>query len=154
MTVTTYVIAGIAKLRYGGIEWMTGDTLRNHVAYSWTRLELLGGSGSPLAPWAVRNDAILPPMAAASVLVELGAPVALVGRRRRDAWVIAAWSMHAAIFALMLVGFPAPLFLVAFAPMYRLERLADPIARWLADRRRRPRRSRPGQRIQAGRLDS
>ena len=36
---------------------------------------------------------------------------------------IAAWLMHVGIFAFMLIGFPFPLFLVAFAPLYRIERL-------------------------------
>jgi hypothetical protein len=31
--------------------------------------------------------------------------------------------MHAGILAFMLVGFPYPLFLVAFAPFFRIERL-------------------------------
>ncbi len=56
-------------------------------------------------------------------LIELGAPVALLGGRIRTAWVIAAWLMHAGILAFMLVGFPYPLFGVAFAPFFRIERL-------------------------------
>ncbi len=121
--VTTYVIAGIAKLRLGGFEWALGDTLRNHIAYSAVRLDLLGGSGSPLAGVVVRNAWILPPMAALSVVIELAAPVALVGPRLRNVWVAAAWSMHLAILATMLVGFPYPLFLVAFTPFFALERV-------------------------------
>ena len=92
--VTTYVIAGIAKLRLGGLEWALGDTLRNHIAYSAVRLDLLGGSGSPFAGVVVRNAWILPPVAALSVLIELAAPMALVGPRLRNVWVAAAWSMH------------------------------------------------------------
>jgi hypothetical protein len=125
VVVTTYVIAGIAKLRYGGIEWMTGDTLRNHIAYSATRLEVLGGSASPLASWAVGTAWLLPPLASASVLIELGAPLALLGGKWRNGWVASAWTMHAGIFAFMLVGFPSPLFLIAFAPMFPLERVPD-----------------------------
>ncbi|MGA9278926.1 HTTM domain-containing protein [Ilumatobacter sp.] len=120
--VSTYVIAGIAKLRLGGIEWAVGDTLRNHIAYSAVRLELLGGDGSPLAGVAVRNPWVLPPMATATLLIEFSAPVALLGGWWRNAWVIAAWLMHIGVFALMLVGFPYPLFLVAFAPFFELER--------------------------------
>jgi hypothetical protein len=41
----------------------------------------------------------------------------------RDAWVVAAWLLHAGVAALMFVVFPYPLFLVAFAPFFRLERL-------------------------------
>jgi hypothetical protein len=31
--------------------------------------------------------------------------------------------MHVGILVFMLIGFPMPLFLVAFAPLYRIERL-------------------------------
>ena len=119
----TYVIAGVAKMRYGGIKWVTGDTLRNHIAYSATRLELLGGWASPAASMVIDAAWLLAPMAALSVLVELAAPVALLGGRWRNGWVVAAWLMHAGIYVLMLVGFPSPLFLVAFAPLFPLERL-------------------------------
>lgn len=129
--VVTYVVAGIAKLRLGGVEWALGDTLRNHIAYSAVRLDLLGGNGSPIAGVVVRNAWILPPMAALSVLIELAAPVALVGARWRNVWVAAAWSMHLAIFATMLVGFPYPLFLVAFTPFFALD---EAVARWPARR--------------------
>ena len=121
--VVTYVIAGVAKLRYGGIEWVTGDTLRNHIAYSATRLELLGGWASPVASLVVDAAWLLAPMAALSILIELTAPIALLGGRWRNGWVVAAWLMHAGIYVLMLVGFPSPLFLVAFAPLFPLERL-------------------------------
>ncbi len=119
--VLTYAIAGIAKLRYGGLEWMVGDTLRNHIAYSAVRLDVLGADPAPLARLAVDHAWVLPPMAVGSVLVELAAPVALLGGLYRSAWVAAAWLMHASILATMLVGFPAPLFLVAFAPLFELE---------------------------------
>ncbi len=125
VVVVTYVIAGIAKLRYGGLDWVGADTLRNHIAYSATRLELLGEAPPPLAAWAVRSPGLLRPAAFVSVLIELAAPIALVGRRGRNRWVAAAWLMHVGIYATMLVGFPSPLFLVAFAPMFELERLAQ-----------------------------
>jgi hypothetical protein len=121
--VITYVIAGFAKLRYGGLDWMFGDTLRNHVAYAAARLNLLGGSPSPLAGWAVRLDGIWPFVAAVTIVIELGAPVALLGGRIRTAWVAAAWLMHLGVLVFMLIGFAFPLFLVAFAPLYRVERL-------------------------------
>ncbi|MFN3255800.1 MAG: hypothetical protein ACE37B_08890 [Ilumatobacter sp.] len=127
--VITYVIAGIAKLRYGGLDWVLGDTLRNHVAYSAARLDVLGASPSPLARPAVRFDEVFPIAAAATVAIELLAPLALFGATLRNVWVAATWAMHLGIFALMLVGFPYPLFLVAFAPLYDLERLPPAIAR-------------------------
>ena len=123
VTVATYVLAGLAKLRLGGLEWMVGDTLRNHVAYSAARLDLLGGTPSPLGRRLVAQAWLFPPLATITVLVELAAPVALLGGRLRMAWVVAAWLLHAGVAALMFVVFPYPLFLVAFAPFFRLERL-------------------------------
>ena len=61
VTVLTYVLAGVAKLRLGGLGWMVGDTLRNHVAYSAARLDLLGGTPSPLGKAPRRAGVALPP---------------------------------------------------------------------------------------------
>ncbi len=124
ITVITYVVAGVAKLRYGGVEWMLGDTLQNHVAYSATRLDLLGGDPAPLAGPLVRQGWLFPPLATATVVIELAAPLALLSAQLRRLWVISAWLMHLGILALMYVLFPYPLFGLAFAPMYRLERIA------------------------------
>ena len=135
VVVVAYVIAGVAKLRYGGIEWIASDSLRHHIAYSAARLELLGGAPSPLARPFVEQAWLLPPMAGASVAVELAAPVALLGGRLRTVWVVSAWLMHAAIAALMLVGFPYPLFLVAFAPFFELERAVERVRGWWRARR-------------------
>lgn len=139
VTVTTYVLAGVAKLRIGGLDWMFADTLRNHIAYSASRLELLGETPSalgravvPLGPW-------LRPLAVLTVVLELAAPVALLGGRLRTAWVLLTWVMHVGIAALMFVAFPFPLYGVAFACLYRLEALPAGLrhaARW------RPRRIR------------
>lgn len=123
VTVATYVLAGLAKLRIGGVDWIWGDTLRNHIAYSAARLELFGEASSPLGRAVVPLGAWLRPFAVLAVLLELAAPVALLGGRLRTAWTLLAWSMHAAIAALMVVVFPFPLFGVAFACFYRLEDL-------------------------------
>jgi len=129
--VVTYVIAGVAKLRYGGLDWVFGDTLRNHVAYAAARLDLLGGTPSPFAGLGVRLEWVWPVAAAATIFIELAAPLALLGGRIRTAWVIATWLMHVGILAFMLIGFPMPLVLVAFAPLYRIERLWTQRPSWL-----------------------
>lgn len=123
VTVATYVLAGVAKLRLGGIEWMDGDTLRNHIAFSATRLGLLGGDYSPVAKAMVEHSWLLTPAASLVVLLELSAPIALLGGRVAVAWVAATWVMHVGIAATMFVVFPYPLSLIAFAPFFRLERL-------------------------------
>jgi hypothetical protein len=105
------------------IAWLDGDTLRNHVAYSATRLRVLGGTPSPLAGPMMKIGWLFTPLAVATLVVELGAPLALLVTRLRVPWVALAWCMHVAIAATMFVVFPYPLALIAFAPLFRLERL-------------------------------
>ena len=122
VSVATYVLAGVAKLRYGGTAWITGDSLRHHVAYSAVRLQLLGGDPSPLAGPLVEHGWLFRPAAAITVVLELAAPLALIGRRWRTGWVTGTWLLHAGIAATMFVVFPYPLSLIAFAPLFDLER--------------------------------
>jgi len=129
VTVATYVLAGVTKLRVGGLDWMLGDTLRNHIAYSAARLELFGEASSPLSRSVVQLGSWLRPFAVLAVLIELAAPVALVGGRLRTTWTVLAWTMHAAIAALLFVVFPFPLAGVAFACFYRLEHLPGSVRR-------------------------
>ncbi len=123
ITVVTYALAGVAKLRIGGTAWLDGHSLRNHVAYSATRLRVLGGTPSPLAEPMMRVGWLFTPLAVATLVIELGAPLVLVVSRLRVPWVALAWCMHFAIAVTMFVVFPYPLALIAFAPLFRLERL-------------------------------
>jgi hypothetical protein len=149
VVVLTYVIAGIAKLRTGGIAWLDGDTLRHLVAYDNLRKDLLGDVHSPLGTWLVAYPWVFPPLAIATVAIELGSPVALLGGRWRTAWVIGAWLFHVGVLALMAVVFPYPLSGVAFAPFFHLERLR--VERLVPPRLRAPGRplGRPASRPQA-----
>jgi hypothetical protein len=123
VTVATYLLSVLAKFRLGGTAWMFSDSLRNHVAGSVARAELLDAPAPPLGRWLVAYEWVFPPMAVLAVLVELASPIALVKGRLRDIWVASAWIMHVSIALLMYVVFPYPLFLVAFAPFYELEHL-------------------------------
>ena len=58
--------------------------------------------------------------------VELGAPLALLGRRCGVAWAAAAWLFHVGVFALMAIAFPYALSGIAFAPLLPVERLRLP----------------------------
>jgi hypothetical protein len=123
LTVTTYVLAGLAKVRLGGMGWLTGDVLRNQVAYDNLRKELLGDLHSPLGGWLVHYGWVFVPLAALTVAVELAAPVALRGGRVRTVWVALAWSFHVGIAALMAISFPYQMLGIAYAPLFRCERL-------------------------------
>jgi hypothetical protein len=122
--VITYVLAGWAKIRHGGTDWLFGDVLRNQVAYDNLRKELLGSPHSPLGGWLVRFDWLFPPAAIATSVVELGAIVVLVDdRRTRWVWAIGAWAFHAGVLATMAISFPYPLSFVAYAPLFAVEHL-------------------------------
>lgn len=138
ITIVTYVIAGIAKLRYGGVDWLGGDTIRNHIAYSAARLDLIGGTPPLLAEFVVRHGWALGAFAVGAVAVELAAPVVLIGHRSRNVWVAAAWLMHIGILLTMSVGFPSPLFGAAFAPFFALERVVPFLAGRARQLRRQP----------------
>lgn len=123
-TVVGYVVAGVAKVRYGGSEWLVGDVLRHHIAFDNLRKVLLGDHHSGLGGWVVRFDAVFPPLALATVLVELAAPLALLGGRLRTVWVVGAWGFHVGIVALMAIAFPYHLTGLAYAPLFAVEGLA------------------------------
>ena len=123
ITVTTYFLAGWAKLENGGLDWALGDVLRNQVAHDNLRKILLGDTHSPIGARLVEHGWIFPPLAVMSLAVELGAPLALVGGRVARAWSGAAWLFHVGVLALMAVFFPYPIFGVAFAPLFAVEEL-------------------------------
>ncbi len=127
ITVATYVIAGIAKQRNGGLHWITGDVLRNQVANDNLRKIVLGDTYSPIGARLVAHAWMFPPMALGTMIVELGAPLALIRGRIRTVMVGAMWFFHVAILGVMAILFIYPLTIIAYASLLRPERLADAV---------------------------
>jgi uncharacterized membrane protein YphA (DoxX/SURF4 family) len=139
ITVLTYLLAGWAKLHTSGLDWVTGSLLRDQIAQDNLLKELFGATSSPLAGPLLSHAWLFPPMAAFAVAVELGSPLSLLGGRWRDIWVVAVWIFHVGILVLMTTFFPYQLSGVAYASMFRVERLPRSLgARF---------RNRPGDRI-------
>jgi hypothetical protein len=138
ITVSTYVIAGIAKQRNGGLHWITGDVLRNQVANDNLRKIVLGDSYSPLGGSMVAHGWLFPPMAFGTMVIELGAPLALLRGRIRTVMVGAMWFFHVAILGIMAIVFIYPLTVIAYASLLRPERLADAVLARVRARRLRP----------------
>jgi hypothetical protein len=134
ITVFAYVLAGIAKLRVSGSDWATGDILRNHIAHDNLRKLLLGDSYSKLGAWTARHGWLFPPLAVMTLVVELGAPLALLRGRIAKGWSLAAWSFHVGVLALMWILFPYQLFFVAFASFFEPERWVARVGRTFARR--------------------
>ena len=122
-TVLTYALAGWAKLRYGGIDWLDGDVVRLQVAYDTLRKARFGAppTGPTLA--ALEHPWVFAPVAALTVCLELFAPLALLRPRLATPWAIGMWLLHLGIAVLMRIAFTYPLVLIAFAPLFRVERL-------------------------------
>ena len=126
VTVTTYFVSGVAKFRFGGgLDWIDGDRLLRLVAHDNLRKRLLGDAYSPIAEHLVGHPALFRLAAAATLAIELGAPLALVlGRRARYGWIAGAWSFHVGVLATMAILFPYQLCGIAYASMLPAERLA------------------------------
>jgi len=122
VTVIAYALAGVAKLKLAGGTWFAGELLRAQIAYDNLRKIELGTQVSPLGPWLVRHHGVFRALALMTMLVELGAPAALLRRRIATAWVLMAWGFHVSVLALMSISFPYQLCGVAFVSFFRVER--------------------------------
>jgi hypothetical protein len=123
LTVLTYFLAGIAKLRESGLAFVGGETLRNYVAFDNVRKAELGSAYSPLGAALLGFPRLFALLSVASFGLELGAPLALLSRRVGRLWAAAAWAFHLGVLALMAIGFTYQLSFVAFAAFLDLERL-------------------------------
>ena len=138
LTCATYLLAGIAKLRIAGLAWLDGEQLRNQIAVDNLRKAVLGAATAPLARLFVVHPDGLIGLSVLTLAIELGAPLALLGRRIAWLWLWGAWAFHAGVVLSMNVWFPYPLVGVAFLPLARPERAIA----WLLARRESRRRSR------------
>jgi hypothetical protein len=134
VTVTTYFIAGWSKLHNAGLGWVTNDTLRMYVAFDNLRKVELGAGYSWLGTTLAQHGWLFPPMAAMSLLVELGAPLALLHPRVGRLWCIAAWSFHLGVVVLMAIVFHYPLLGVGYASFFPVEALHARWRRWATTR--------------------
>jgi len=130
-----FFAAGLAKLRYGGLEWITS----NNMSILLTRAFYHASDADPLtrAGLAIaRRHWLSSALAASTVAIELGFPLALVSRRARMLFVPAAFCMLVGIRVLMGPTFGG--FLLATVFWIPWERIAVRV-----DLRRSVRRSAP-----------
>jgi len=125
LTVITYLLAGIAKLRLGGLQWSDGEVLRNYIATDNLRKLLLGDVYSPIAVPLLGYESMFRGLAVLTLLLELGAPLALLGGRIRTGWVALVFGFHVGIVALMAIVFPYPLSGIGYASFFRVEKLSE-----------------------------
>ncbi|MCU0685329.1 MAG: HTTM domain-containing protein [Polyangiaceae bacterium] len=136
ITALTYVLAGVAKLRNGGLGWAAGESLRVWIGIDNLRKMELGDVYSPLGFALLRHPWVFAPFATFTLAVEFGAPFALAGRRPATIWCVSGWLFHAGVLAFMGILFAYPFSGIAFAPFFRAERLVEALR--LRFRRRWP----------------
>ncbi|HLV68707.1 MAG TPA: HTTM domain-containing protein [Polyangiaceae bacterium] len=123
ITVVTYVLAGLAKVRLGGAGWMSGELLQAQIAYDNLRKIELGSFHSPLGAALVTETWLFAVLSWLTLVVELGAPVALAGGKLALGWALSAFGFHLGVVALMAIAFPYPLSFVAYLSLFRAERV-------------------------------
>jgi hypothetical protein len=137
ITVLTYLVAGVTKLRQSGLEWVTSDLLRNYVAYDALRKIELGSTHSPLGAGLVLHGWLFKPFAGFSLAIELLAPLALLSPRLARPWIVCALGFHVGVLAVMAIFFPYPLFGIAFASFLPVERMSEALRQRVQRRARR-----------------
>ena len=134
ITVVTYVMAGIAKVVGPlGWEWATGEGLRTQIAFDGLRKELLEDGAPALAFVVMASLPLSAALAFGSLVLELGAPLALLGARLGWLWALGAFAMHWGIYAIMGIEFWYPMLGFAFASFLVDDRLVSRVARWRAE---------------------
>jgi hypothetical protein len=124
LTLTCYFLAAVAKLKGPlGRRWVTGEALRSQVAVDGLRKELLGSSAAPLARTIYERVELYRLLAVGSMLIEAGAPIALLNQRLARLWALGALGMHWGIFMIMGIRFRYQMSGVIFAPFFEPERL-------------------------------
>jgi hypothetical protein len=120
VTVMTYVLSAVTKLRYSGWAWIASDVVRNVVGWVALRNDVLGLPSSIVGPQLLQFPWLFNAIAALTVAIELGAPLAFVARCR-TLWMMSAVLMHWGVLALMLIPFPYHLFGLAYLPFLEVE---------------------------------
>jgi hypothetical protein len=133
-TALVFLAAGLAKLRYGGLEWIWSSNLSivlTRAAYHVSDADPITRLGLEIAghEWLSRT------VAAATLIVELGFVLALLSRTARAIMVPAAFAMLIGIRVLMGPTFGGFLIVNVFWVPW------EPVLEWLADRVRNRKRS-------------
>lgn len=129
LTAATYLLAGVAKLRIAGTDWLDGELLRNHIAVDNLRKALLGDHIAPLAHVFLDHPAELIVFSVLTLVIEVGAPLVLVSRRLGYVWALGAWGFHVGVVLMMNIWFPYPLAGIAFLPLLPAERVIAAVIR-------------------------
>jgi hypothetical protein len=119
-----YLLAGIAKVAGpSGWGWAHGDGLRRQVAVDGVRKEVYGSSAAPAAYALYRHKHLFTGFAVGSLVLELGAPLALLNRKLGKLWALSMFGLHWGIRVIMGIKFRYQMSGVSFTPWFEVERV-------------------------------
>lgn len=122
-TVATYFLAGLAKVFSElGWSWISGEALRSQVAVDAIRKELLGSQGGPLFELLYPYTGFFLLLGIGTMIIELGAPFALLRSRLGKYWAVLTWLMHWGIYFIMGIRFQYQMSGLIFLPFFEIER--------------------------------
>jgi hypothetical protein len=127
----TYLLSGMAKL-YGstGWGWVSGGQLRRQVAMDQIRKNIYGShKGTAVAQALYPHRNLFTAFAVGALVLELGAPLALIHPKVGRLWAVSTFGMHWGIRAIMGIKFRYQQSGASFAPWFNLEHLLAPVRR-------------------------
>jgi hypothetical protein len=126
-----YVVAGVAKIAgKSGISWANGENLRDQVTMNGLYYEVLMGGAEPITFQVYGWDKAFFAAASLTLVVELGAPLALLHRYLGYLFVVSIMAMHWSILWIMGIPFRYQLWGCAFACFFEW----DSIIGWITSR--------------------
>jgi hypothetical protein len=124
VTTLTYFVSGVAKVSGPlGLAWGTGESLRSQIAYDVWRKQLLVADHPTLIFSVYDQLWLFTALGVGTLIVELGAPLAVLSGWIALLWVPSAFLMHQGIQLLMGISFEYQMSGVAFAPFVPWARL-------------------------------
>lgn len=119
-----YVIAGIAKVRgKAGWDWALGGNLRDQITMNGLYYDVYKGSAREITYHVYGWDDAFMAAAVMTLVVELGAPLALLTKKLGYLYVVSVMSMHWSIMFLMGIPFPYQLYGWAYVCFFDWDRI-------------------------------
>jgi predicted DCC family thiol-disulfide oxidoreductase YuxK len=123
ITIGSYILAGLAKvmgeLTWG---WIDGSAMRSQIAVDALRKEMFGGVATPLFEFLYPYTILFTIMGIVSLILELGAFIALTNRHIGVIWALITCSMHWGILFIMGIDFPYHYTGIIFLSFFPLEK--------------------------------
>jgi hypothetical protein len=122
-TVAAYFLSGLAKVM-GDLAWawIDGSAMRSQIAVDALRKEMLGSSATPLFEWLYPHTWLFFLMGFGALILEIGAPFALLNKRLAWIWAVLTLSMHWGIYLIMGIDFPYHTTGLIFLSFFELEK--------------------------------